>query len=101
MGRHLLVIDGLTLESSVLHEFLLAISVTCDLNEIENEIHFIFYCPFYDSLRQRLFNKVDPNYEFVWLDDSEKLKRLFHHEIFSFASFIEKAWSMRRRAIYM
>ena len=73
----------------------------CDLNEIENEIHFIFYCPFYDSLRQRLFNKVDPNYEFVWLDDSEKLKRLFHHEIFSFATFIEKAWSMRRRAIYM
>lgn len=63
----------------------------CDLNEIENEMHFVFYCPFYNFIRQRLFNKVDPKNEFVWLDDSEKLKHLFHYNIFSFASFLEKA----------
>ena len=73
----------------------------CDLNEIENEIHFVFYCPFYNSIRKTLFDKVDPNYEFVWLEDYVKLKRLFQYEIFSFAAFLEKAWAMRRRAIYM
>ena len=73
----------------------------CDLNEIENEMHFVFYCPFYNSVRKIPFDKVDPNYEFVWLEDYEKLKRLFQHEIFSFAAFLEKAWAMRRRAIYM
>ena len=29
----------------------------CDLNDIENEFHFMFYCPLYHELRQRLFNR--------------------------------------------
>ena len=41
----------------------------CDLREIENEVHFVLYCPFYDHIRQSLFSKIDKQYEFVWLDD--------------------------------
>ena len=31
----------------------------CELNEIENEIHFILNCLFYHDMRLRLFKKVD------------------------------------------
>ena len=76
------------------------ICTLCDIQGVENEMHFVFYCPFYDSIRQKLFSKVDPNNKFVWLDDAEKLKLLFHLNIFAFSLFLEKAWAMRRRAIY-
>ena len=45
----------------------------CDLQEIENEIHFILYCPFYHSIRQNLFDKVDKNNEIIWFEDPERL----------------------------
>ncbi len=41
----------------------------CDPHEVENELHFVFYCPFYDSIRQNLFKKIDKNFEFLWLED--------------------------------
>ncbi len=41
----------------------------CDLQEVEYEMHFVFYCPFYDSITQNLFKKVDKNLEFVGLED--------------------------------
>ncbi len=30
----------------------------CELNEVENEICFILYCPSYQNMRQKLFEKV-------------------------------------------
>lgn len=30
----------------------------CDSNEIEHEIHFLFYCPKYLSLRNEFFTQV-------------------------------------------
>lgn len=32
----------------------------CDLGEIKNEFHFLFYCPLYNDYRQRLFCKTSP-----------------------------------------
>ncbi len=72
----------------------------CDLHEVENKMHFVFYCPFYDSIRQNLFKKIDKKFEFLWLEDFEKLKRFFKYETYAFATFLERAWSLRRKAMY-
>ena len=71
------------------------------LQKVENEVHFLFYCPFYHALRENLFSKIDRKNEIIWLDDSEKLNYLFTFETFKFASYIEKAWQLRRRAMYL
>ena len=42
-------------------------------NDIENEFHFMFYCPQYHVFRLRLFDKCN-NPDLMWVDDSERLK---------------------------
>ena len=73
----------------------------CDLNEIENEVHFILYCPYYDDLRtawfQRVLNK-DP--AVFWYTDYIKLEWLFNHDPFGCASYVSKAWKRRRDALF-
>ena len=72
----------------------------CDLNEIENEVHFILYCPYYDDLRiawfQRVLNK-DP--AVFWYTDI-KLEWLFNHDPFGCASYVSKAWTRRMDALF-
>ena len=46
----------------------------CDLQEIENEIHFILYCPFYHSIRQNLFHNVVINNEIISFEDPGRLQ---------------------------
>lgn len=76
------------------------ICIYCDLNNIENEFHFVFYCPLYHELRQRLFNRCK-NIDLMWLSDAERLQWIFVHKIFALADYLEKAWDIRTKKTYM
>ena len=58
----------------------------CDLGEVEDEIHFLFYCPLYDELRHLFFCRMSSICDgFFWLDDSEKLELCFERGVFFIA----------------
>lgn len=67
----------------------------CNLNVIEDELHFVFHCPLYDEARQLLFQKMQ-NVKLFWTDDVVKLEGFFRREVFTLATFMKRAWAMRR-----
>ena len=73
--------------------------IYCDINDIENEFHFMFYCPLYHELRQKLFNRCK-NLDLIWLSDAERLVWIFEHKIFALAEYLEKAWDKRTKTTY-
>ena len=78
------------------------ICLLCDLEEIESEIHFLFYCPLYDAIRHQLFSKMTSIcVNFFWVDDYEKLEMCFSKGIFSLAAFVSKAWEKRQSVLYV
>lgn len=73
----------------------------CDLSLVEDEFHFMFYCPLYINLRNVLFAKIQGiNPDLFWMSEGEMLNWLFKNEFFAVASYIEKAWQMRLKALY-
>ena len=72
----------------------------CDLQDIENEYHFMFYCPLYDDLRVPLFEAMQRQPDLFWLDDGEKLEWLFRLEVFKTATFISNAWKRRQSVLF-
>lgn len=65
----------------------------CDLNEIENEYHFVLYCPSYWKIREELFNNI--NYiDMLDMNDSQLMKCLFEKYVFKLAKYLEKAWDL-------
>lgn len=42
----------------------------CCLNYTENELHFVFFCPFYCEQRNALFSKIKTDIDFVNIDDA-------------------------------
>lgn len=72
----------------------------CDLHEVENEFHFVLYCPFYHDLRYILFEKIKiVDLDFVGLGDPDILRILFNCP-FAMGEFLSKAWNRRRRATF-
>ena len=70
------------------------------LTEIENEFHFLFYCPLYQELRLKLFYRCkNPN--LPWMNDSDRLRWLFDNKVFALAEFLERAWEKRTKIIYV
>ena len=69
----------------------------CDLEEMENEIHFIFYCPFYNELRIEMFGQIKLSH---FMEDNMLLAWLFEHKTMAVANFIDRAWEKRRTAMY-
>ena len=52
----------------------------CHLDEVENELHFIFNCTLYDSLRVTFFRKINSKYPFFnHFDSNEKTLFLFNN----------------------
>ena len=51
----------------------------CDLNLVENEIHFLVICPKYEHLRSKLYNKIN-NKNFNNLSDFNKFNWLMSME---------------------
>ena len=71
----------------------------CELNEIENEYHFVLYCPFYCKVREELFNSI--NYvHMLDTSDSQLINCLFEKHVFRMAKYLEKAWALRKKALY-
>ena len=71
----------------------------CELNEIKNECHFILYCPFYCRIREELFNSI--NYvHMLDTSDSQLINCLFEKHVFKMAKYLEKAWELRKKALY-
>ena len=71
----------------------------CDLNEIENEYHFVLYCPCYCRVREELFNNI--NYvHMLDISDSQLINCLFEKHVFKLANYLEKAWDLRKKALY-
>lgn len=58
----------------------------CDLQVVEDEFHFVFYCPLYCDLRNSLFESI-----LCWL---------FENDVFALAKFIEKAWYLPQSILY-
>ena len=71
----------------------------CDLNEIENEYHFVLYCPLYCGAREELFSSADGD-DILDISDAEIIRRLFEKHTFKMANYIEKAWDKRKKALY-
>ena len=78
----------------------LRICYFCHSNEVENEIHFLFSCQLYDSLRLNFFNDITDKYSlFNELDINAKVLFLFNSiDPFvcrSTAAFVFQAMSLR------
>ena len=76
------------------------ICIYCDVDDIESEFHFVFYCPLYHDLRQKLFERCK-NLDLIWLDDAQRLAWIFEHRVFALAEFLEKAWDKRAKRTYI
>ena len=73
----------------------------CDMGVVEDEYHFVFYCPLYSDLRTTLFEAAQSkNPDLFWMPESNMLKWLFSEEIFCLARFLEGAWHLRKRYLY-
>ena len=68
--------------------------------EIENEFHFLFYCPLYQEIRLKLFNRCN-NQNLPWMTDADRLRWLFDNKVLALAEFLEKAWEKRAKTIYV
>ena len=73
----------------------------CDLQVVEDEFHFVFYCPLYCDLRNSLFESIQfKNPDIFWKYEGEILCWLFENDVFALAKFIEKAWYLRQSILY-
>lgn len=77
--------------------------ILCNSNAIEDEIHFICNCSFYDDLRKLLFDKVNlvlHSQHFDQLSSEEKLVILCNSFPNDLSKFIEYAFSRRKNFLY-
>ena len=68
----------------------------CELGEVEDEIHFLLYCPLYHDLRKTLFDKVHVGLS----TDNVLVEYLFENHTFAISNFIQKAWNRRKHITY-
>ena len=73
----------------------------CDLNEIEDEYHFLCICTLYNDQRQTLFNNVSNKHnEFSNLDMRQKFTYLLSKCSKDVSKFIKRAWDVRKEVLY-
>ena len=70
----------------------------CRQNNIENEIHFLLYCPVYVGMRTELLNYVD-SLDFLHMSDIQKVHYLTsdHNIVKKTAQYIVSAWNKRSK----
>ena len=74
----------------------------CDLNEIEDEPHFIFHCSLYNDIRHILLNNVRiacP--EFPTFNDTRKLNHIMTKHPRLVSKFVSRAFNRRRDILYV
>ena len=74
----------------------------CELNNIENESHFILYCLLFDELRTLIFTEMSvKNPEMFWCSDDDRMDWLFNFNVFKFAKYVSGAWKKRQGGLYV
>jgi hypothetical protein len=78
------------------------ICTLCNSNQPENEIHFVFDCPAYNTERQKFFTTIIDDYsDFSILNTETQLIYLFEHKPRIFAKFIKECYYKRRSLLYI
>ena len=73
----------------------------CQLNEVEDELHFICKCTMYNDLRQNLYDTVQTQFEeFYRLTDEEKFIYLLRYKQCPTARFCWSAFNIRRQTLF-
>ncbi len=73
----------------------------CDMNCIEDQLHFMFYCPLYYMYRNELYIKARTAIpEWDNLPDCEKLCYLFAEIPRRLGKYVKNSFILRRRTIY-
>ena len=70
----------------------------CHDDVVENEVHFLLHCSFYNDLRVSFFDFGD---EYTDLPENEKLRYLVARKVRKMTRFIEKAFLRRRDNLYI
>ena len=74
----------------------------CNLNCIEDEIHFVLVCPKYTQIRSPLLDLLLQKYDhFVDLANLDKLSFLINYEFKLLARYLHDAWNIRKSNIYV
>ncbi|XP_023814791.1 uncharacterized protein LOC111947977 [Oryzias latipes] len=73
----------------------------CELRVVEDEFHFLFYCPLYEKQRLCMYDVIEKKCpDLFWLSEDKILRWLFENEIFCLANFVSKAWIIRMDSMY-
>ena len=74
----------------------------CNLNLVEDEIHFLCYCPRYQELRTELYqNVLSLDCLFPQYTDTEKFRILMDDRFVKLAiNFIYGAWQIRQNVMF-
>ena len=74
----------------------------CNLQTVENEIHFVCECVMYDTERTLLFSEARKNNElFPQLSNDLKFNYLIQEEYKLLSKFLYDAWQIRKNALYV
>ena len=90
----------LTVDAAKSTEFSLICNL-CNLNQVEDTLHFIFNCPLYENQRNELFTRaslVIPEWENM--SDTNKLRKLFTELPRCLGRFVKNSYTQRRKIIY-
>lgn len=80
----------------------------CNLNQVENEVHFLILCPKYEDLRKKLYEKIAQISNQKWILENYSVRHRFlllingtgdnfQHQIFGACqSFLVKAFNIRK-----
>ena len=77
--------------------------VFCSDNAVENEIHFLFECQLYTTLRTSFYSEMEAlNNNFITLSNEDKLKTLFSGSKFirKFCLYLDDCYRKRSSVLY-
>ncbi len=73
----------------------------CDMNAVEDEFHFLCKCPYYDEIRNPLYNFViNKTEKFVNMSDNEKFIHLMTSSNQRVGKFLKLAWEKRKQKLF-
>lgn len=72
----------------------------CNLGLIEDEKHFLLFCPFYTCCREQEYSNIILSDNFIQMSDDDKLSFLLNIHIRKTAKYLLRAYLKRRNAIF-
>ena len=73
----------------------------CDDNSVEDELHFLCICPFYNNVRKAMYENVSAlNLDFPQMSNDQKFIELMSNHNLKVCKYLKVAWEKRREALY-